>query len=84
MDSEAYAASLQFELKKNGFTLVDIAGQVGVSTSLVSKTLKRQRKNDAVQHFVASALGVPVEQLWHLKFRDALTATSLSDQKGGY
>lgn len=75
MNSESYAASLRFELKKKGLTLVDIAGEVGVSTSLVSKTLKKQRKNSDVQRFVAAALGVSVEQLWHLEFRDALIST---------
>lgn len=82
VDSEAYATSLRFELKKKGLTLADIAGQVGVSTSLVSKTLKKQRKNADVQHFVADALGVPLEQLWHLQFRDALVSTDPSRKEG--
>ncbi|WP_461428497.1 helix-turn-helix domain-containing protein [Gymnodinialimonas sp.] len=82
MDSESYAASLRFELKKKSLTLADIAGQVGVSTSLVSKTLKKQRKNADVQHFVADTLGVPVEQLWHLEFRDALVSIDCERKEG--
>ena len=82
VESEAYAASLRFELKKKGLTLADIAGKVGVSTSLVSKTLKKQRKNADVQRFVAAALGVPGEQLWHLEFRDALVSTGCRRKEG--
>lgn len=82
VESEAYAASLRFELKKKGLTLADIAGKVGVSTSLVSKTLKKQRKNADVQHFVADALGVPLEQLWHLEFRDALVSKGRRRKEG--
>lgn len=82
VESEAYAASLRFELKKKGLTLAEIAGKVGVSTSLVSKTLKKQRKNADVQRFVAAALGVPEEQLWRLEFRDALISTEYVRKEG--
>ena len=82
MESETYAASLRFELKKKGLTLAKIASKVGVSTSLVSKTLKKQRKNADVQRFVAAALEVPLEQLWHLEFRDALVSTDCRRKEG--
>jgi|GEM_PF-5890309 len=82
VDSEAYAASLRFELQKKGLTLAGIARELGVSTSLVSKTLKKQRKNADVQCYVAAALEVQVEQLWHLEFRDTLIATGHRRKEG--
>jgi len=82
MDSEAYAACLRFELNKRGLTLVGIADEVGVSASLVSKTLKKQRKNAEVQQFIATSLGVPAEQLWQLEFRDGLVSTTPRGKEG--
>lgn len=72
MDAEAYATHLRCELKNKGYSLALIAEEVGVSTSLVSKTLKRQRKSELVEARVASVLGVPALHLWNLNFRDTL------------
>lgn len=82
MCSEAYATNLRFELKKNGYTLARVARDVGVSKSLVSKILKRQRKNENVERFLASVLGVKAEQIWDLEFRDALVSTGCRRKEG--
>jgi lambda repressor-like predicted transcriptional regulator len=82
MRTEIYATNLRFELKKNGYTLARVARNVGVSKSLVSKILKRQRKNKDVELFLASVLGVKAEHLWHLEFRDALVSTDCERKEG--
>lgn len=82
MQSDGYAANLSFELRKRGLTLAMIADEVGCSKSFVSKILKQQRKNEEVELFVAEALGIPVDQLWQLEFRDSLVSTCLERKEG--
>lgn len=82
MDADVYTNFLRCELRNRGHSLASIAGCVGVSASLVGKTLKRQRKNAHVLEFVAAVLEVDPAQIWHLNFRGTLETVAV-DEEGG-
>lgn len=82
MDADVYANFLRCELKHRGHSLSSIAEDVGVSASLVGKTLKRQRKNIRVLEFVAAAMEVEPTQLWSLNFRGTFKPSAV-DEEGG-
>lgn len=83
MDDGIYASYLRCELKNKGSSLALIAEHVGVSTSLVGKTLKRQRKNKKIQEHVAAILGVDPSLLWNLKFQGTLEPIKKIEEGGG-
>ncbi|MEP2474952.1 MAG: helix-turn-helix domain-containing protein [Paracoccaceae bacterium] len=82
MDAGIYASYLRCELKNRGVSLALIAEEVGVSTSLVGKTLKRQRNNKEIQEYVAAKLGVEPPQLWSLNFRGTLESIEVEEDGG--
>lgn len=82
MDVDVYASFLRCELRRRGHSLSSIAENVGVSASLVGKTLKRRRKNTRVLEFVAAAMEVEPTQLWSLNFRGTLETVAV-DEEGG-
>lgn len=51
-------------LRKEGFTLTDIAELSGVSVSLVSRVIHGTRRSKAVARIVAARLHRPVDEIW--------------------
>ena len=58
------AIDIKYHLAKNGYTLKDIADQLGVSLPSVSGIIHRKYPSRRISQAIADAIGLPLEEVF--------------------
>jgi Ner family transcriptional regulator len=76
-----HVEDIKAALRKQGWTLAEIAREIGVGPSAVSHALTRQRSR-RVEKVIASKLGLSPREIWPQRYKGGVNHDPICQQTG--
>ncbi len=78
-----HSEDIKAALRKRGWTLADIAKELGIGPSAVSHALTRQRSR-RVEKTIADKIGLSLHEVWPQRYKGGSNDDALRQQTGSF